>query len=54
MTMFQTEEYSAWDADGIPTKDKDGEELTKSRRKKLVKDWERQKKAHEAFLAKGK
>ena len=54
VTMFQTEEYSAWDADGIPTKDKDGEELTKSRRKKLVKDWERQKKAHEAFLAKGK
>ena len=54
MTMCQTEEYSAWDADGIPTKDKDVEELTKSRRKKLVKDWERQKKAHEAFLAKGK
>jgi cysteinyl-tRNA synthetase len=54
MTMFRTGEYSAWDADGIPTKDKDGEELTKSRRKKLAKDWEKQKKAHEAFLAKGK
>ena len=54
MSMFQTGEYSAWDADGIPTKDKDGEELTKSRRKKLAKDWEKQKKAHEAFLAKGK
>lgn len=52
MTMFRTEEYSAWDEDGIPTKDKDGEEITKSRRKKLTKDWERQKKLHEAFLAK--
>ena len=52
MTMFKTEEYSAWDADGIPTKDKDGEEITKSRRKKLMKDWERQKKLHEAYLAK--
>ena len=52
MTMFRTEEYSAWDADGIPTEDKDGEEITKSRRKKLTKDWERQKKLHEAYLAK--
>ena len=52
MTMFRTEEYSAWDAGGIPTKDKDGEEITKSRRKKLTKDWERQKKLHEAYLAK--
>ena len=52
MTMFRTDEYSAWDADGIPTKDKDGEEITKSRRKKLTKDWERQKKLHEAYLAK--
>ena len=54
MTMFQTDEYSAWDVNGVPTKDKDGEELAKSRRKKLVKDWERQKKAHEAYLAKAK
>ena len=52
MTMFRTEEYSAWDVDGIPTNDKDGEEITKSRRKKLTKDWERQKKLHEAYLAK--
>ena len=52
MTMFRTEEYSAWDDDGIPTKNKDGEEITKSRRKKLTKDWERQKKLHEAYLAK--
>ena len=52
MTMFRTEDYSAWDVDGIPTKDKNGEEITKSKRKKLMKDWERQKKLHEAYLAK--
>ncbi|OJJ48451.1 hypothetical protein ASPZODRAFT_61591 [Penicilliopsis zonata CBS 506.65] len=50
LEMFRTSEYSAWDADGIPTKDAAGEEITKSRAKKLRKDWERQKKAHEAWL----
>lgn len=48
--MFKTEEYSAWDDNGIPTKDKDGGELPKNRVKKLGKDWERQKKLHEAWL----
>ena len=47
--MFRTEEYSKWDEDGIPTHEKSGEEVTKSKRKKLQKDWERQKKLHEAF-----
>lgn len=47
--MFRSPEYSAWDDDGLPTKDKEGEEITKSRRKKLEKDWERQKKLHEAW-----
>ncbi|ODH13870.1 cysteine-tRNA ligase [Paracoccidioides brasiliensis] len=50
LDMFRTTEYSAWDDDGIPTKDAAGEEVTKSRSKKLRKDWERQKKAHEAWL----
>ncbi|KAJ5495202.1 cysteine--tRNA ligase [Penicillium diatomitis] len=49
--MFRTQEFSAWDEDGMPTRDASGEELTKSRTKKLRKDWERQKKAHEAWLA---
>ena len=49
--MFQTPEFSAWDVDGVPTKDVGGEDLAKSRAKKLRKDWERQKKAHEAWLA---
>ena len=47
--MFRTAEFSAWDDDGLPTKDKDGEDIAKSRRKKLQKDWDRQKKLHEAW-----
>lgn len=51
LEMFRTNEYSAWDDEGMPTRDAAGEEITKSRAKKLRKDWERQKKAHEAWLA---
>lgn len=49
--MFKTAEFSAWDEDGLPTKDAEGEPVNKSRAKKLRKDWERQKKAHDAWLA---
>jgi cysteinyl-tRNA synthetase len=45
--MFRTEEYSAWDADGVPTKDAKGEEVTKGKSKKLRKEWEKQKKLFE-------
>ncbi|KAL9098951.1 MAG: hypothetical protein Q9163_005480 [Psora crenata] len=48
--MFKTDDYSAWDEEGLPTRDKEGLELTKSRGKKLRKDWERQKKLHESWL----
>lgn len=48
--MFRSEEYSAWDADGVPTRERSGGEFPKSKRKKLQKDWERQKKLHEAWL----
>ena len=48
--MFRTEEYSAWDEDGMPTKDKEGADVPKGRTKKLRKEWERQKKLHEEFL----
>lgn len=51
LEMFRTNEFSAWDDEGLPTRDAAGEEVTKSRAKKLRKDWERQKKAHEAWLA---
>ena len=47
----QTEEFEAWDQDGMPTRVKGGEEVAKSRFKKLRKDWDRQKKAHEAWAA---
>ena len=50
LEMFKTDEYSAWDEEGLPTKDKDGEEITKSKVKKLKKDWERQRKLHEAWV----
>lgn len=51
LDMFRTDEFAEWDADGIPTKDKEGKEVAKSRRKKLVKEWERQKALHEKWVA---
>ncbi|KAJ5291291.1 hypothetical protein N7478_000542 [Penicillium angulare] len=52
LQMFRTsDEFSQWDENGIPTVDSAGTEVSKSRRKKLVKDWERQKKIHEQWLA---
>ncbi len=42
-------EYSAWDADGVPTRDAAGAELPKSRVKKLRREWERQKKRYDAW-----
>lgn len=50
--MFRTEEYSAWDEDGVPIKDKEGVEVTKGKGKKLRKEWEKQKKLFEEY-AKG-
>ena len=49
LEMFRTSEYSEWDTDGLPIKDSEGKEINKSRGKKLKKDWERQKKLHEAW-----
>ena len=48
--MFRTEEFSAWDEEGVPTHENNGDEVTKSKRKKLIKDFERQKKLHETWL----
>ena len=45
------EDFEAWDEDGMPIRVKGGEEVAKSRFKKLRKDWERQKKAHEVWTA---
>lgn len=46
-----SDDFSAWDPDGIPTAAKDGSPLTASRVKKLKKEWEAQRKAHEKYLA---
>jgi cysteinyl-tRNA synthetase len=43
-------EFSEWDAQGIPTKDNAGEPVSKSRRKKLEKEYEKQAKLHQSFL----
>lgn len=45
-----TELYSAWDETGLPTKDKDGNEVTKSMTKKLKKQWDQQKKLYEEYF----
>ena len=50
LEMFRTSEFSEWDAEGLPTKDKEGSEVAKSRGKKLRKEWERQRKLHEAWV----
>lgn len=43
--------YSEWDEQGIPTKHKSGEEVSKSMRKKLLKFYMLQKKHYDSFLA---
>ncbi|KAK6354541.1 hypothetical protein TWF696_003684 [Orbilia brochopaga] len=54
-TMFKegpgSEEWGAWDEEGVPTTDKNGEPVTKSRTKTLKKQWAAQKKAHEQYLS---
>ncbi|CAO3702291.1 unnamed protein product [Rhizopus stolonifer] len=49
--MFkQSEEFSQFDEQGIPTHTKDGAEVAKSRKKKLMKEYETQRKLHEEYL----
>ena len=51
LLMFRTfDEYLEWDESGIPTVDATGNVVPKNRRKKLVKEWEEQKKRHEEWL----
>ncbi|KAF1916858.1 cysteinyl-tRNA synthetase [Ampelomyces quisqualis] len=51
LLMFRTsDEYLEWDESGIPTVDAAGNVVTKSKRKKLVKEWEKQKKMHDEWL----
>lgn len=48
--MFKTAEYTAWDVDGLPLKDKEGKELSKGASKKVKKEWEKQKKLYDEHL----
>lgn len=51
LEMFKNNDiYSAWDENGMPTKDKDGNDVTKSMTKKLKKQWDQQKKLHDEFF----
>ena len=51
--MFKGDErYAEWDAEGMPTKLKDGSDVPKAQLKKLKKEWDRQKKAHGEYLTK--
>lgn len=50
--MFKTNDFAEWDEAGLPTRDKDGNEVTKSARKKLQKLYDQQKKLHAEYLAK--
>lgn len=51
LEMYKTADYSAWDTDGLPINDARGEKIKNSKAKKLKKDWDRQKRLHEAWLA---
>ncbi|KAL8635289.1 MAG: hypothetical protein Q9228_007205 [Teloschistes exilis] len=50
LEMFRTEEFAEWDEEGLPVRDREGVEVTKSRAKKLRKEWERQRRVHEAWV----
>jgi cysteinyl-tRNA synthetase len=43
--------YGTWDDKGIPLTDGQGQEIGKSKSKKLSREWEEQGKRHEAWLA---
>lgn len=52
MFRGQTDKYSAFDGDGVPTTGADGVALGEKAVKKLRKDWEKQKTAYEWYLSK--
>jgi len=54
MYIGQTNLYSKFDEQGVPTHDKEGKELTKGLLKKLKKDSEAQEKLYQTWLEKNK
>jgi cysteinyl-tRNA synthetase len=52
LVMYKTsDEYSEWDENGVPTVDASGTAVSGNKRKKLLKEWEKQKKRHDDWLA---
>ena len=52
--LFRTKykgKYSKFDEDGVPTHDGEGEALTKSAKKKLLKEYRRHKDRHDKLMA---
>jgi cysteinyl-tRNA synthetase len=47
-----TADFSAFDAEGLPTKLADGSDVPKTQHKRLKKEWDRQKKLHDSYLEK--
>jgi cysteinyl-tRNA synthetase len=49
MFLGMTDKYSSWDENGIPTKDAEGKEISKSALKKITKEYEKQKDLNKEF-----
>lgn len=54
MFLNQTDKYSQFDDQGLPTHDTEGQPLSDKQRKKLRKLWEAQEKKHTEYLARTK
>ena len=50
MFTGQTDKYSKFDENGVPTHEVSGEELSKNARKKCLKEYEQQRELHEKYL----
>jgi len=51
LMFLNSSEYSEWDENGVPTLDAAGNPVSNNRRKKLIKEWEKQQRRHEEWLA---
>ena len=54
MFLKETDKYSKFDGNGIPTHDNEDKELSKGLLKKLIKDYEKQAKLHADWLSEQK
>ena len=54
MFRHQTEKFSQFDEQGVPTHDADGQVITNSQKKKLRKQWQIQEKKHREYMLKQK